>query len=881
MISANAAMPGSYDHLQVALSVLIAIAASYAALDLAGRVTAASGWSRSAWLTGGAAAMGIGIWSMHFTGMLAFSLPVPVGYQWPTVLLSLVAAILASAFALYVVSRQRLGMARALTGSLVMGGGIAAMHYTGMAAMRLAAVTRFAPLLVTLSVVLAIVFSFAALMLAFDLREETRGTPSRKIASASVMGTAVSAMHYTGMASANFMPSAVAPDLSHAVSISTLDTAGIGSVTLIVLGLAVLMCSVDRRLAAQASELERRVIERTSQLTATNDALTESEERFRKLVEALPDAILVVSEDRIVFVNPFGTKLLGAQQPEQLIGKDISEIIHPGSLASIRRRMQDCYQTGVASPPMEHVLISLDGSAVEIESAAIPITWKGSPAIEAIARDIRERKRAEQRLREYEKAVEGLEEMIVVVDREYRYVLANRAFLNYRGMEREELLGRLIQEVLNEGVFETVVKEKLDECFQGKAVTYEMKYRYPKLGERVLSLSYFPIEGPNGVDRAACILKDVTERKRAEEALRRLAAIVDSSDDAIISQDLNGVITSWNAAAQRIFGYTEAEALGQPITIIIPPELLNEETQTLRRMRAGEHIQHYETTRVTKQGMRVHVSLTVSPMKDSEGRVVGASKIAHDITESKRAEQALRESQAELARVIRIATMGELTASIAHEINQPLAAVVTNGNFCLRQLASGTPNLEELREAIAEIVNDGARASDVISRIRALLKKDASAKIELDINEVIQEAVVLVHGEVTRNQVSLRTDLAADLPRVFGDRVQLQQVLINLVLNGIDAMRTLTDRPRELLIKSAKHPDRVLVQVQDSGPGLDPQRADHIFEPFFTTKPRGIGMGLSISRSIVESHGGRLWAESGSKGALFQFTLPTSADGVS
>ena len=471
MLSANAAMSGSYDSPQVVLSVLIAISASYAALDLGGRVTAASGWARSTWLVAGATAMGIGIWSMHFTGMLAFRLAAPVSYNWPMVLVSLLVAILASAFALYVVSRQKLGRAHALIGSLVMGGGIATMHYIGMAAMRLAAVTRFAALLVTLSVVLAIVFSFAALMLAFDLREETRGTPSRKIASASVMGTAVSAMHYTGMASASFMPSAVAPDLSHAVSISTIDTAGIGSVTLIVLGLAVLMCSVDRRLAAQASELERRVIERTSQLTATNDALTESEERFRKLVEALPDAILVVSEDRIVFVNPFGTKLLGAQQPEQLIGKDISEIIHPGSLASIRRRMQDCYQTGVASPPMEHVLISLDGSAVEIESAAIPITWKVSPAIEAIARDIRERKRAEQRLREYEKAVEGLEEMIVVVDREYRYVLANRAFLNYRGMEREELLGRLIQEVLNEGVFETVVKEKLDECFQGKAVT--------------------------------------------------------------------------------------------------------------------------------------------------------------------------------------------------------------------------------------------------------------------------------------------------------------------------------------------------------------------------------------------------------------------------
>jgi NO-binding membrane sensor protein with MHYT domain len=205
MISANTTMAASYDYLQVALSALIAVSASYAALDLAGRVTAASGWPRFTWFTGGATAMGIGIWAMHFTAMLAFRLPVPVGYHWPTVILSLLAGILSSAFALYVASRQKMGWVQAFTSSVIMGVGIAAMHYMGMAAMRLAAVMRFNPLIVVSSVVLAMVFSLAALLLAFDLREETRGTPSRKVVSSLVMGTAISAMHYSGMASASFI----------------------------------------------------------------------------------------------------------------------------------------------------------------------------------------------------------------------------------------------------------------------------------------------------------------------------------------------------------------------------------------------------------------------------------------------------------------------------------------------------------------------------------------------------------------------------------------------------------------------------------------------------------------------------------------------------
>jgi len=236
----GSSLTGSYDHRLVALSVVIAIFASYAALDLAGRVTAARGVARSIWLMGGATAMGLGIWSMHYIGMLAFNLPVPVEYDWPTVVFSLLAAILASSVALFVVSRQRMGAWRAAAGCIPMGAGIAAMHYSGMEAMRLTAMCHYNLWLVALSVVLAIVISFVALCLAFLSREEKFGITPRKMASAVVMGAAIPVMHYTGMAAAKFMPTSTPPDLSHAVSITALGTAGIAMVTLVVLGLAIL-----------------------------------------------------------------------------------------------------------------------------------------------------------------------------------------------------------------------------------------------------------------------------------------------------------------------------------------------------------------------------------------------------------------------------------------------------------------------------------------------------------------------------------------------------------------------------------------------------------------------------------------------------------------
>src|SRR6266576_623927 len=243
--------------------------------------------------------------------------------------------------------------------------------------------------------------------------------------------------------------------------------------------------------------------------------------------------------------------------------------------------------------------------------------------------------------------------------------------------------------------------------------------------------------------------------------------------------------------------------------------------------------------------------------------------------ERSRAEHALREAQAELAHVTRVMTMGELAASIAHEINQPLAAVVANANACLRWLAGAVPNLDEAREAVGRIVRDGNRASDVIGRIRALFKKSGDEKALLDINEVIHEVVGLIQSEIQKNGVALGMALARGLPRVMGDRVQLQQVILNLVMNGIEAMSAVTDRPRDLVIRSDPYEsDKVLIAIQDSGIGLNPESLDHLFAAFFTTKPKGMGMGLAISRSIVENHGGRLWAvPNNGPGATFQFTL--------
>ncbi len=245
--------------------------------------------------------------------------------------------------------------------------------------------------------------------------------------------------------------------------------------------------------------------------------------------------------------------------------------------------------------------------------------------------------------------------------------------------------------------------------------------------------------------------------------------------------------------------------------------------------------------------------------------------------------EALQKAQTELAHVTRVMTLGELTASIAHEVNQPLAAIVTNGNATLRWLGGAMPNLSEARQAVERIIKDSYRASEVISRIRTLVKKAPPRNDRVDLNEVIIEVFALAQSEARRNRVHLKRQLKTDLPLVRGDRVQLQQVILNLIVNGLEAMGKNKDGARELIVSSDRdNEDKVIIAVSDSGEGLDAANLEHVFDAFFTTKPDGMGMGLAISRTIIEAHGGRLWATSNSpQGAVFQFTLPANVESAS
>jgi C4-dicarboxylate-specific signal transduction histidine kinase len=284
----------------------------------------------------------------------------------------------------------------------------------------------------------------------------------------------------------------------------------------------------------------------------------------------------------------------------------------------------------------------------------------------------------------------------------------------------------------------------------------------------------------------------------------------------------------------------------------------------------------FELARPAADGGKRYVSVSGLPVFDGAGRFIGYRGVARHITERKRAEEALRDMQTKLAHANRVATMGQLSASITHEVKQPIGAAVNNARAALSFLARRPPELEEAREALEAIVETGHRADEIVDRIRGLIKKAPPRKECLDINAGIREVIELTSGESVKNGISLQSDLADGLPLIEGDRVQLQQVILNLIVNAVEAMSGASDGTRELLVSSRKaDPGGVIVGVRDSGPGLAPEALEHVFDAFYTTKPGGLGMGLSICRSIIEAHGGRLWAtRCEPRGALFQFTIP-------
>ncbi|HTO65811.1 MAG TPA: ATP-binding protein [Bradyrhizobium sp.] len=364
--------------------------------------------------------------------------------------------------------------------------------------------------------------------------------------------------------------------------------------------------------------------------------------------------------------------------------------------------------------------------------------------------------------------------------------------------------------------------------------------------------------------------RDLAER---EAKIRRL---VDANIIGVLIWDFDGRIIEANDAFLQIVGYEREDFIAGRLrwTDLTPPEWHERDAVTIREHNSTGRALRFEKEYLRRDGSRVPVLIGAATFEDGGSHGVA---FVLDLTDRKRAEAALREAQAALARVNRVTTLGVLAASIAHEVNQPLGAMVTSAASCSRWLAAQPPDFDKAQRALERIGRDGRRAGEVIDRIRTLVQRQAPRTDPLDINEAIEEVLALTRDEMQRNEISLGTSLARGLPPVEGDRVQLQQVILNLVVNAIEAMSAVADQRREVAVRSAKDGGAVLVEVRDSGPGVDPERVDQLFEAFYTTKAEGIGMGLSISHSIIEAHGGRLWAGPNEPhGAAFQFSLPAA-----
>jgi PAS domain S-box-containing protein len=530
MVFPEVAMVGSYDYRLVALSVVIAVLASYAALDLAGRVTSARGGARSLWLGGGATAMGMGIWSMHYVGMLAFRLPVPVQYDWPTVLLSLLAANLASAIALFVVSRAKMGLLRAVVGSVFMGGAIAGMHYIGMAAMRLPAMCHFSSGLVTISVVLAIVISLVALWLTFHFRGETRSGGWQKAVSALVMGAAVPLMHYTGMAAASFTPAMSGTgDLSHALNISSLGTMGIIVVTFMVLGLTILTSLIDRRFSAQALELES------------------SEKRSRHILETSFDAFVGMdATGRIVDWNAQAERMFGWPS-SAVAGRLLSEIIiprpyRPGYEAIVAKMLVEGQELE-QSKRFEIVASCLNGPEIPVEITISALLSEEAHKFAVFVRDLSDARRAEEKIREGSELVrlllDSTPEAIYGIDAAGRCTFCNTASLQQLGYETStEIMGRNMHELIHhtraDGTPYPVQDCHIYEAFRmgtGTHVDDEVLWR--KDGT-CFPTEYWsrPIRRAEELVGSVVTFVDVTERRQAEQVLRDAKHAAEAANDA-------------------------------------------------------------------------------------------------------------------------------------------------------------------------------------------------------------------------------------------------------------------------------------------------------------------------------------------------------------
>jgi PAS domain S-box-containing protein len=657
-----------------------------------------------------------------------------------------------------------------------------------------------------------------------------------------------------------------------------------------------------------AAELDRRVAQRTAELAAVNnelrkeiaerlrakEALLETEQNSRLILHSIPGLVCTMSPAGEV--DRFNPQILDyfGMMPEELKGWANSDAVHPDDVPRVVAAFTHSITTGTPYD-IEHRCRRADGVYRWFQVRALPVRdiadritgWY------VLLTDIDDRKRAEDAVRASERDLNQIINAIPALAWSARPDGAaeffNQHYLDYVGLSAEQVkdwgwtvavhpddLNGLIAWLRR-----MIASDQPAEC-EGRLRRFDGEYRWflfrtnPLRDESGKTVKWYGTK------------TDIDDRKRAEEELRRSEAFLAEGQRLTLSGSfLWRLDTDEITFSEQLYRIHELDR-DSPVTLErirtrIHPEDLPLLSEKIERARTGGNSAlDYEIRLRMPNGSVKYVRTIAHGTRDRDGRpeIIGA---VQDVTERRVAEEALTQARSDLAHVTRVTSLGMLTASIAHEVNQPLSGIITNAGTCLRMLAADPPNVEGARETAKRTIRDGNRASELITRLRTLFSKKESTVEPVDLNEATQEVIALSLSELQRNRVILRREFADDLPVVTGDRVQLQQVILNLLKNASDAMSAVNDRPRQLKIRTERGTDdQVRLTVQDAGVGIDPQAMDRLFQAFYTTKNDGMGIGLSVSRSIIERHQGRLWAEPNEgPGATFSFSIPPRQGGVS
>jgi len=641
-----------------------------------------------------------------------------------------------------------------------------------------------------------------------------------------------------------------------------------------------------------ADDLEERVAQRTHELVIANEALGESERESRLIVDSIPGFIAAFTPGgEVEFVNRPTLEYFG-KTLEELKRWGTGGETHPDDLPRV---VEVFTRSIVSGDPFDFEVRArrFDGVYRWFQSRGFPLRDTNGHIVRwyNLLIDIDERKRAEEALAASERHLKLTIDTIPALAWSARIdgsaEFFSQHYLDFIGLSAEQATGwgwtAAVHPEDVSGLAATWKRITASETpgeAEARLRRYDGDYRWFLFRTNPLRDETGTIVNWYGVNT------DIEDRKRAEAALRRahdsFAEAQRLSKTGSFITDLVGDDHTWSEEAYRIFEFDPATKVSvQRVRDIIHPDDLPSFDSVIARGMSGANV-NFAFRIVTSRGAVKYVRGVAHVIEQIEGRpmFVGALQ---DVTESMVAEEALNRARSDLAHVARVTTLSTLTASIAHEVNQPLSGIITNAGTCLRMLDANPPNVEGARETARRSIRDGNRASDVITRLRALFSKKEFSLESVDLNEATREVITLSRSDLQRNRVVLQSELADDLPNLTGDRVQLQQVILNLLRNASDAMVDVHDRPRQLLVKTEQMDgDRVRLTVRDAGIGVDPQVVDKLFDAFYTTKRDGMGIGLSVSRAIIERHHGRLWAErNDGPGATFAFSVPRDKENVS